>query len=336
MKHSHAVALVFVSAAASLAQVAPSFAQPTYTEVLEATDFSATEIHRIFAGDIVSGDLKAVSERDLAVSLAFLVKASPGELAKRVLEASLREPDEGLTARGEIGKAGSIEDFAGLHLVPGGSEVAQAYVNAKAGGPLNLATAEIASFNALKSKSDPTKAVEQQLRTMLLARYRAYRKSGLDGIEPYDRGGKAAPLVADLRSASEAPLLKKFLPEVQKVLADYPRATVPGLSENFFWVNNKIENEPTVALMHVLAAPEGDARILVQRHFYVGRNYDVAQAVAAFIPIEDRTLVVYASHFFVDGATTFRASAPQSLRRRVLGGKLKELLEQARAEAAKN
>jgi hypothetical protein len=333
MKRAHAVLSVLFTVAASLSVGAPSFAQPSVGEVLEATDFSSYDIKRILAGEIVSGDLKAVSDRDLSISIAFLVVASPDDLAQRVLAGSLREPDDQLTARGEIGNPGDVGDLAGLHLVPNADDAAQAYVAASPGGRLNLAKPEIASFNAFKGKPNVTKSVEGQLRAMLLARYRAYRKQGLDGIQPYDRGDKSASVTADLRGASEAPLLKRFLPSVQKVLVDYPRASVPGLSESFFWVNNNIEERPTIALMHVLAAPEGDARIIVQRQFYVGCNYDAAQAVAAFLPIEDRTLVVYANHTFVDQASAFRESGSQSLRRRVFGGKLKELLEQARAAA---
>jgi hypothetical protein len=248
---------------------------------------------------------------------------------------TLSKSDDQLTARGNISQPGSAADFAGVKLVPGGSAVAKAYISASAGDKLNLATKEIAAFNALKSQGDPTNAVEQQLRTMLLARYQTYRSSGLAGIKPYDRGGKSSDPAADLRKASEAPVLKKFFPAVQKVLASYPQATVPGLKENFFWVNNNIDDLPTYAITHLLLAAEGTARIVIQRQFYVGRSYNAEQAIAGFFPVKQGTLVVYGNHTFTDQVSGLGSSTKQSIGRRVMAGKLKEIFEKARNAAAK-
>lgn len=63
-------------------------------------------------------------------------------------------------------------------------------------------------------------AVLQELRTLLLLRYQAYRTAGLSGIAPYQRGGgRATDHATDLRRASEAtPGLKTYLPALQNVL----------------------------------------------------------------------------------------------------------------------
>jgi hypothetical protein len=311
------------------------WAEPPVEDVLAAMDFSAAEKQRILAGEMISGDVRAVSERDLSLTLAFIVKVPPDELAEEVLAGTLSKSDDQLTARGNISKPGSTVDFLGLHLVPGGSAVAKAYISASGGDKLNLATSEITAFNALKNQGDPVKAVEQQLRMILLSRYQAYRSSGLAGIQPYDRGGKRSDPADDLRRASEAPVLKKFFPAVQKVLTGYPQVSVPGLKENFFWVNNKIDDLPTIALTHLLVAPEGSARIVIQRQFYVGRSYNAEQAIAGFLPVQQGTLVAYVNHTFTDQVSGFGSSTKQSIGRRVMGNTLKELFEKARTAAVK-
>ncbi len=54
---------------------------------------------------------------------------------------------------------------------------------------------------------------------MLLARYQAYRASGLRGIAPYDRGGSTTDLADDLRKASQATRhLAKYMPAAHAVL----------------------------------------------------------------------------------------------------------------------
>ena len=76
--------------------------------------------------------------------------------------------------------------------------------------------------------------------------------------------------------------------------------------------------------------------IVIQRQFYVARSYNVEQAIAGFFPVPQGTLVVYGNHTFTDQVTGFGGSAKQSIGRRVMGGKLKELFEKARAAAAKH
>ena len=64
---------------------------------------------------------------------------------------------------------------------------------------------------------------------MLLARYRAYRAGGLEGITPYDRGGKTADVAGDLRKATEhAKVLKKYMPAFHAMLLGYPQAPAPN------------------------------------------------------------------------------------------------------------
>jgi hypothetical protein len=308
-------------------------AQPSTDEVLTAAGFSAADKQRILAGEFVSGDVKTVSDRDLSVLLGFLVKTSPDELAKEVVSGTIGGVDDQITARGEISRAGSLQDFAGLRLQPGGADAAKAYLAVTAGETLNLDATEIAAFKSLAGQSDPTQAVEQQLRAMLLARYQQYRAAGLAGLRPYDRGGKSSDFGKDLAEASEAPLLRKFFPSVQQMLARYPQATVPGLAENFFWVNYKLDEQPTYVLTHVLAAPEGPARIVVQRQYYVGRSYNAEQAVAGFLPVQEGTLVVYVNHTFTDQVAGFGGSAKRSIGRRMMSTKLEALFNKARTAA---
>jgi len=327
--------MLIVVLTAIIAGAHAAWAEPTVDAVLAAANFSDADKQRILAGEMISGEVMAVSDRDLSISLAFIVKIAPDDLAREVFAGNLSKSDEQLTACSTISQPGSAADFAGVHLDPGGSAVAKTYINATAGDKLNLATVEIADFNALKNQNEQTQTVEQQLRKMLLARYQAYRSSGLAGILPYDRGGKSSDPAGDLRKASEAPVLKKFFPAVQKVLVVYPQATVPRLQETFFWVNNRIDDQPTYALTHLLLAAEGSARIVIQRQFYVGRSYNCEQAIAGFFPVPQGTLVVYGNHTFTDQVSGIGGSTKRSIGRRVMGSTLKKIFEKARATAEK-
>ena len=157
---------------------------------------------------------------------------------------------------------------------------------------------------------------------MLLARYQAYRASGLAGIAPYDRGdGRTSEFAADLRKASQAAqALAKYLPGFQKVLLGYPQATMPGMQERFFWFKSLIHGEMTYVLAHILVAPEGAARVVTRREYYVSTGYNGEQTVAGFLPVQGGTVVVSNVHAFTDQVTGFGGSLKREHRQQGHGG----------------
>jgi len=72
----------------------------------------------------------------------------------------------------------------------------------------------------------------------------------LAGIKPYDRAARALTL-PQISARPAMRRLEEVLPAVHKVLAVIRRRRC-GLKENFFWVNNKIDDLPTFAVTHLL------------------------------------------------------------------------------------
>jgi len=302
--------------------------QPTADQVLTGMGLSPADKARVLQGEFVTADLAAVSERDLAFAIAFLVdKATPGAISARLLAGDLIPADAQIQAHGEIRGAGTMEDLAGLHIT---AEEAGALSRAKPGDALNLSAPEIASLRAAAGGSPD--AVRDALGKLLLARHQAYRSAGLAGIAPYDRGGGRVSQVApDLRKATEsAKGLAAYLPAFQKVLLDYPNATAPGLQETFFWVKALIHGQPTYVLTHVLIAPEGAARAFARRQYYVSTGYNAEQSVAGFLPVQSGTVVVLASHAFTDQVTGFGGSMKRSLGSSIMARKMKEIFDTGR------
>ena len=167
---------------------------------------------------------------------------------------------------------------------------------------------------------------------MLLARYQAYRASGLAGIAPYDRGGgKTSDPAADLRKASQAtPGLQKYLPAFQKALLGYPKAPLPGMEEKFFWLKSLIHGEMTYALAHVLVASDGAARAVVRREYYVSTGYNAEQTVVGFLPVQGGTVALSNVHAFTDQVTGFGGAMKRGIGSQVMAGKMKDIYEAAR------
>jgi hypothetical protein len=307
-------------------------AQPTADQVLTDAGLSAGDKQSVTSGDFVNVSVKGVSERDLSFAIAFLVKTSPEVLAKQIVAGELITADAQVKAFGELKGAGSLEDFGKLTLT---SDEAKALANAKAGDALNLSSSEIAAFKALAG--GPGAPVQEQLRRMLLARYQAYHASGLAGIAPYDRGsGRTSDPAADLRKASQATQkLQKYMPAFQKVLLDYPKATLPGMEEKFYWLKSLIHDEMTYVLAHVLVAADGAVRVVARREYYVSTGHNAEQTVAGFLPVQGGTVAVTAIHAFTDQVTGVGGSMKRSIGSKVMAGKMKEIYESARDRSQK-
>ena len=306
------------------------FAQLTADEVLSEMGWSADKKKQILAGEFVTGQRTSVSDRDLAISMSFLVKVPPGDLSKQLLAGELMKANDQIKTHGRISGEGSLKELEALKLANSDD-----YLNAKAGSDINLDADEIAAFKVLKGKPDATQAAEKELHKMLLARHQAYRKSGLTGISPYDRGdGKKTDPGKDLLLDTDAAkILQKQVPSFHKVMVDYPKATIDGLDEQFFWILYDIDGKPNYVLTHHFSAPVGDTHLVVNRQFYVANTYNVMQEVAGFFPVKEGTLVVYVNHLSTDQVAGFGGSSKRKIGGKIMAKKIKALFEKSRKVA---
>ena len=76
------------------------------------------------------------------------------------------------------------------------------------------------------------------------------------------------------------------MPAFQKVLLDYPQATLPGMQDKFFWLKSLIHDQMTYVLAHVLVAADGPVRVAARREYYVSTGYNAEQSVAGFLPVQ--------------------------------------------------
>jgi hypothetical protein len=289
--------------------------------------FSAEEKQRVMKGEFVTSGTGAVSERDLPFAVAFLVKASPDELSKQLVDGALFGDDGQVRAYGKLSAPGSPEDLSGLHIT---TEEAHALSSEKLGDEMNLTAPELASFKTLRGVS--TEALQERLQEILLARYQSYRIFGLAGIAPYDRDGRGVVDVAsDLTKASRAAAaFQKYMPAVYAFLLDYPRASLPGLQQSFLWVKSIIRDKPTYVLTHVVAVGDGEARAVVRREFYVSTGYNAEQSVAGFLPVAGGTVVLLMSHAFTDQVTGSGGSIKRGIGTRVMASQMKGIFETSR------
>lgn len=318
------------AAVAALLAVASSALAIDAKTALDKIGFPADTQRQVLAGEFVETALPTASERDLNVGIAFLVKQPPETLARTVREQMLlQRVDPGTIAYGKLTGDGTVAQLADLKLTPAQQK---AYAEAEPGDKLNLSSEEVSALNAAGKDAV---AIQNKVKELLLARYRAYRAKGLAGIAPYARDGEKMDAAADLAAVIATARKSALLPPAFYDLLDrYPKATPADATETFLWSQFAAHGEDTIALIHTLQATFDGTLIGVQRHFYVSTGYNIEQALTGFLPTDGGTLVIYTNHTSTDQVAGFGGSAKRGIGRKFMAEELKKLFDKARATAA--
>jgi hypothetical protein len=137
------------------------------------------------------------------------------------------------------------------------------------------------------------------------------RKAALSYVGGYQARGDAALITYDdraqpvnLRDEWQALLANsahfhEYAPELKAYLAQYPRGSLPGARDVFYWVKENYGLKPVITIVHgVIYQPpsRSDRAFLVQKQIYASHYYDGSLAVATALSApDDTTYLVYAN-----------------------------------------
>lgn len=318
---------------------------PAVDEVMKELHLSDADRESILQGKIVDWNASEGSDRELALGMAFLVKAKPEDLFEMYREALVLKEVSVITASGRLTGEGTMADLAGVKLEPNGEKEARRYLNAKPGDELNLDAKEMAAFHALKAGGDadavPVQKVEALVRQELLARYQAYRSKGLPGIAPYERGNGQQRLAGDelLLSTKQMTSVSKHLPAFHKFLLSYPQGLAKdeakNLEEFFYWLNIDVFGRPMFVLVHRMLYHLGDAAFAVERHYYTSHDYNSMLQGIGVLPTKDGTFLFYIGRVSTDQVAGFGSSALHPVSRAITAPYIKDMFQKIQTIAGK-
>jgi hypothetical protein len=320
-----AAILAFVSAAA-LVLASPAIAQTVDAgTALRTLGFPPDAQERALSGQFVESALPTASERDLAIGMTFFVGTAPETLASDLYEKRvLQRADPQAIAWGILEGDGSAAQLENLKLTP---RQLDAYAAAAPGETLNLSSREIA---ALRAAGQDGAALRHAVCELLLARYRAYRASGLAGIAPYARDGSQTDPASELAAMNRVVRASQLLPaSFYSLLSDYPKRAPTDLVQAFYWNQFTAHGEDTLALVHAFEGTFGGTLVAVQRQYYVSTGFNAVQEIAGLLPAPGGTLVIYTNHTSTDQLRGFGAGAKRGIGRSIMAGELQRLFRAA-------
>jgi hypothetical protein len=282
----------------------PGFAEeaPTPQQALQNFGIGAGQIAQLEHGEIIDYEVSETSQKELAIGVAMILPIPLPKIIDYIKPGNLTLTESDLIASAPLGNNADINSFKKFTFTDKQLDEAKAFLKAEPGDEFNLSKPELDSLKDLQANLENAdnktllKTASQKYREILLHRLQAYRKGGLSGIAAYNReNGNTDPAEELRKDASNSKAWARYFPELQKAWLNYPAALPPNSTEQFIWLNRKVEDRPTAILTHRVMVNNETGGIFVSRQFYVGHSYDSSNVVAGGIPYKNGTLVFYST-----------------------------------------
>ena len=337
-KINHIVAVVWLLGICFSLPGIPAFAEPPpVEEVLGELGLDKGQIDLLPKGHPVSYALNEDSADELAVGIVWYLPVATDKVAGQL---RLEDPDlldVDVTAHGLLTEHSGADALASVAL---SKEDAQALLDAGPGEEFNLSTHEIDKLKTFKQalKRTPYRAIEdaagEHFREILLQRYEAYRRGGVNAIAPYARkeGGDSKPSQELRQAANASPILSRYFPVLHKAWLDYPHALPPGASEVFPWVEKTVEGRPAAILRHRINMDWNGGLLVLTREFYAPHSYNSSQWLTGCRPYLDGTVVFQQVRSFTDQVAGVASNVKHMVGRELLKDKMLKSFERLRSQ----
>ena len=297
------LAILVVAASLTLATPARQNARQDVSTYLTRAGLASSDVSRLDTGAVVTHVTNGQSPNELFVVAAVKIRA-PRQRVTDFYGQMIAYVDGSVTlAFGRFGSPPSIADVKDLAFdrrdVDDMKSCRPGRCDVRLGG---------AGLDKLRSAIDWSA-------TDYVERVNAFaRKAAVDYVAAYQSRGDAALFTYNDRAEAvslkeqwlgilgNSPLFHQYAPELKTYLEQFPRGSLPGVRNVFYWSKEDYGFKPVINIVHgVIYAPtaQSDRTIVVQKQLYASHYLDGSLAVATLLDTEDSgkpaTYLLYAN-----------------------------------------
>jgi hypothetical protein len=335
--HKFIFALLIGSGVWAGAQTNNTAEKPDIVKAMEHLNLPAPMAAKIKSGEIVAPPIDDATDKELAVKLAMLVKASPDQLKEFITADNLMGKDPTFAASGQLSP--DAPKFDPIKLTP---DEAMDYLSAEPGNDFNFHTDDYAKLKAAKKKvkddKDAPAVAAQVLAEILNKRFQAYRQAGIGAVAPYDRGDGRFSEPGDelLNSMLASPVLQNAAPDAFVAFRDFPGGPQDGIVHEFFWSQQKVEDKPAFILSHRMTYPMKNGVIYLDRQYFVSRTYNSMLTGTGCGQLAEGTIIYYVNRTSTDQVAGFMQETKHSVGRKQMREELIKMFEEIKKKVGKS
>jgi hypothetical protein len=318
----HAVALALLAAGVSAQE------QPARLFLRKTVGLSDAQVAAVEAGQVVTKQLPASDKPEI---VAFGAVRLRGDRAAFVRQ--LRR-DLGGAKRGgsilEIGRFSdppSVADLASLTLDDGDFEAAQKCKPGDCAIKLARSAMERIRREIDWKAADARARATGLMRQMLVDFTAAYRHGGTAEMATYVDGDRPLEAPAEFRKLLAAsPYLVEYVPALHRYVEEYPKGSLAGAEDVFYWAKDKFAPKPTITVNHVTSwtSPENAVSVIATKQIYASHYFQAGLDLLAVVPAPEG--------FYLADLYRVRIDPPTGMLSGVIMGKIRGGIEQGVAE----
>ena len=309
--------------------------KPDLVKAMQHLNLPAPLVAKIKSGEIVAPEINDATDKELAVKLIMLVKATPDQLKEFITADNLMGKDPTFSASGQLSPDAPKID--GIKLTP---DEAMDYLGAEPGNDFNFHTDDYAKLKAakktVKDDSQAPAVAAKVIGEILTQRFQAYRQAGIGAVAPYDRGGGKFSEPGDelLNAMLASPVLQNAAPDAFTAFRDFPGVDAQGVVHEFFWSQQKVEDKPAFILSHRMTYPMQRGVIYMDRQYFVSRTYNSMLTGTGCGQVAEGTIVYYVNRTSTDQVAGFMQETKHSVGRKQMREELIKMFEDIRKKVA--
>jgi hypothetical protein len=243
--------------------------------------FSDGNLSAINSGVVVTNVLESKVKREVAVVSAAWINLPRAEFLKQYETAKLNIEMAAADIGGKFGESPQPADLQTLTIPP--NDLKEFKKCEVASCKIKASEEAIAAFRKLDNKAADFQAqAETLLRQQIVGYVAAYIQQGNAGLMTYrdkENPVRVADEFADI--LKQSPYLNTYYPELRNVLENFPQATLPQGSSEFYWMVENFggkANRPTVtASQFLMYQPASQSEtVVVSKQLYANHYYEAA------------------------------------------------------------
>lgn len=325
---------LLVGALTFLLPAAPAAAEetPARTFLRKVIGFSDAQIAAVEAGQVVTKQLPAADKPEIAAFGAVRLRGDAAALLRQIRrDVGVVRRSASILEIGRFSKPPRLEDLAGLTLDKGDFDAAR---ECRPGDcRIKLARSAIERIQRevdWKARDAQTRATGLMKR-MLVEYTAAYMQGGTAEMATYADKDRPLEAPAEFRKLlASSPYMMEYVPAFHRYVEDYPKATLEGAEDVFYWWKDKFAPKPTISIYHVTSwtNPERPVTVIASKRIYASHYFQAGLDLVAIVAAPD-------GGFYLMDLYRVRIDPPTGVLSGVILGKIRGGIEQEVAEGLK-
>ena len=279
--------------------------------------YSDRDWRDVLAGRAVAKNLETPEAVDVSIFGAVRVRGRASDLAEQIREIDVFEHKLNIIGVGKFNDPPRLSDLDALELLE--SDVRDLR-NCRPGDcELQLSEKAMARFDARVDwdSADAPAQATRIYREMIFDALRTYRVGGVDTLGTYADRIPAAPLSEEVHGLAHPLDTPMPIPDLTRFLREYPRSSLPGADEFFYWNMGEFGMKPTTRLNQVVIQPfptgvaslPGLRYVIATRQIYANHYFSATLELRTLVDDDDGEddgfFLLYATRSRVTGLSGF-------------------------------